>query len=69
MSKEPGQKRTRIKGGAPVYKGTARGPQKAGAHKKDGGCRAMALALLGGALVLSSAVAYGALEIFKAALS
>jgi len=29
----PGQKRTRIKNKAPVYKGSARGSQRAGGHK------------------------------------
>lgn len=58
----PGQKRTRIKGGAPVARGTARGSQRAGAHKppkkgSGGGSKATVFIAVGLLTVSGSVIA------------
>ena len=57
----PGQKRTRIKGGAPVYRGQARGSQRAGGHKppkkgSGGGSKATVFIAVGLLMVPLSAI-------------
>lgn len=61
-----GNKRKKIKNGAPVYRGQARGSQSSGAHASNsGGCRALALALIGAGSVLLAAAGAGAVELVR----
>lgn len=66
--REPGQNRGPIKNGGRVYKGTARGPQRSGAHKppKDTGCRSLALVLLAGSASIVGASVFAVVEAVRA---